>query len=92
MEYETQNESNGQPEENGEQYTSSIPSVGDAPVGYTPRASEQRAERAERAERRAEAVENGVRNGDGVGVDVEEAVYAEKGHINLRGDKRQQTG
>ena len=51
MEYETQNESNGQPEENGEQYTSSIPSVGDAPVGYTPRASEQRAERAERAGR-----------------------------------------
>jgi transcriptional antiterminator NusG len=48
MEYETQNESNGQPEENDEQYTPSITPMGDAPVGYTPRASEQRAERAER--------------------------------------------
>jgi transcriptional antiterminator NusG len=50
MEYETQNESNGQPEENGEQYTPSNNPLGDAPVGYTPRASEQRSERAERSE------------------------------------------
>ncbi len=51
MEYETQNESNGQAEENGEQYTPpTSPSV-DAPVEYPHRASEQRAERVERAER-----------------------------------------
>jgi transcriptional antiterminator NusG len=50
MEYETQNESNGQPEENDEQYTPSNNPLSDAPVGYTPRASEQRSERAERSE------------------------------------------
>ncbi len=51
MEYETQNESNGQPEENEEQYTPSSTPVGDASVEYTPRASEHRAERAGRAGR-----------------------------------------
>lgn len=50
MEYETQNESNGQPEENGEQFTPSNNPLGDAPVGYSHRASEQRSERAERSE------------------------------------------
>lgn len=44
MEFETQNESNGQPEENDEQYTPSYTPAGKTPVGYTSRASEQRAD------------------------------------------------